>query len=177
MYRNKGLCVFFIIILVISNNCTASDNTFYISPGLRIGWEFGGGLTICPQLALGISIDLDDDKNHNLKYLNITLGIKNFIIRTKDATYDSYCSLQLKAGYQPFLPSSAIGIGGGIGVAFFREEKLIYLRPIATVEGTILFVAFPTIDIFLLKQNKVHADFGILGLFPIPLEKNGFGIE
>ena len=59
MFRKKIYALSFVVFLT-SNTCIASDKTLkYVSPGLRIGYEFGRGLTIGFKFSFGINTDYD----------------------------------------------------------------------------------------------------------------------
>jgi len=161
MFTNKFyMFIFFvavIILITISNTCIASDKSLkYISPGLRIGWEFGRGLTISLKISLGINTDPDFDDNP--KYYNITLGSKVPLFRKTKYLYEEYDFIELQAGCTPF-KHNGLFAGGGLGFMFYQDNNKTKFRPMVTF------------DFIFLENKKISTDFGFLGIMPFPLNK------
>lgn len=165
MYKNRILGIF-IIALIISGNCTASDNTFYVSPGLRIGWDFGRGPTISLKLSLGINTNYNFDDN--TKYYNITFGFKAPLFRKAKYNYEDYKFIELQAGFTPFY-ENLLFLGGGIGFIYYKNGNKTKYHPIITIDcGCFIFAAC---DFLILEDKKISTDFGFLVVAPIPWEK------
>jgi len=166
MFRIKEY-IFGIIVLIISGSSIASDKSFqYVSPGLRIGWNFGRGLTISPKICFGINTDYDfgDDT----KYYNLTIGFKAPLFRKAKYNYEEYSFVELQAGCTPFSENSLF-LGGGLGFMFYKDDNKTKFRPMVTIDfGLLIFVAF---DFIFIEKKKISTDFGFLGIIPIPLKK------
>jgi len=145
----------------------ATSKSFpYISPGLRIGWNFGRGLTISPKISFGINTDynLGDD----MKYYNLTIGFKAPLFRKAKYSYETHKFIEFQAGYTP-IPENGLFLGGGLGFMFYKDDKKTKFRPMATIDfGWLIFLAF---DFVFIEKKKISTDFGLLDIFPIPLSK------
>ncbi len=171
MFRKK-IYALSLVVFLISNSSIASDKTLkYVSPGLRIGYEFGRGLTIGFKFSFGINTDYDFN---NSAYYNITFGVKSPLFRKAKYPYEKYNFIELQAGYAPFT-DNLLFLGGGLGFMFYHDNNKTKFRPTATIDsGCLTFAAF---DFILLENRKISTDFGFLGIFPIPFNKWYLGFD
>ncbi|MFO7890126.1 MAG: hypothetical protein R6V04_07280 [bacterium] len=170
MNRNRALFFFFITLIIISSNCTASDNTFYVSPGLRIGWDFGRGPTISLKFSFGINTNYNTTSNFggNTKYYNITFGFKAPLFRRAKYHYEEYNFIGLQAGCTP-ITDNLLFFGGGLGFMFYKNSHKTKFHPMVTVDfGLLIFGAF---DLIFLENKRISTDFGFLAVVPIPWVK------
>jgi len=173
MFRER-IYVLSLVVFLISNSSIASDKTLkYISPGLRIGYEFGRGLTIGFKFSFGININTDYDFD-NSAYYNITFGVKSPLFRKAKYLYEKYNFIELQAGYTPF-SENLLFLGGGLGFMFYQDSNKTRFRPMVTIDsGWLIFAAF---DFIFLENKKISTDFGFLGIMPIPLNKLDLGFN
>jgi len=150
-------------LLLVSGFCKSEERPLpYISPGLRIGYEFGRGFTFGGKLSLGISTDPE--------YYNVTVGFRGTTSRKPEHSSDDYYFIQVQAGYPkaeswegPFLGSA------GVGIALFGDRGAKRIRPIFNFcYGALLYL---DTDIIVLGGSKIRLDFGTLASVPIPLRR------
>jgi hypothetical protein len=154
-----------VIFLSIFGQLFAEGNIPYISPGLRIGWDFRNVLTIEPKVSFGVVGIIPG-------FINITIGMRNGIIRSKEIQYKDYCHIGIQMGKM----TKTIGerkiqllYGGGLGLSFDGKD---FVPRVSIFSGMMLFA---TAD-FSYKHGKgFNTDIGIQGVMPIPLKKIDFG--
>lgn len=162
----------FLYFLLIPGTCFTSDNTIkYISLGLRIGWDFGHGLTVGARVSLGL---YSCSGLIGSKYINITKGLKAPLFRKLRFSYEGYNFVQLQFGFAPF-PDNPLHLGGGLGTIFYHDENKIIFKPMTTISSG--FLVFTELDILFLERNKISKDFGILGIIPIAIGGLDLGLE
>lgn len=161
-----------IIQFTFSNIAIASsNNNFFISPGIRIGLNFNGGLTFGCQFSFGRYFESESENGIHSYF--ITVGAKSFISKRERSSLPPYFFLKFEATCQPFLPSNAILLLGGAGVALHRKGDMS-LSPLMTLSTG--FLILPSFDI-MLKKKKINIDLGLLCLFPISFDDNLFVVK
>lgn len=156
-----GICIF----VFFNPRFVISGSWAYLSPGVRIGWEIGEGFTMSSKISLGIHFD-----SWPSSYCNVTFGFKKPFFRKNGQPYHF---VEFQAGYMPFRGHDLF-MGGGTGFMFYQENQKTCIRPMATVDfGFLIFTAF---DFVLLENKKLSTDIGILGVLPIPLNRD-IGLE
>jgi hypothetical protein len=137
----------------------------YISPGIRIGYEFGNGFSFGAKVSIGISTDPE--------YYNITIGFQGFGHIESELSINNYYFVQIQAGYPK--PDSWKGpfLGGaGAGIAVFKDQGAKRIRPILNLSyGGLLYL---DADFVVLGGAKIKTDVGVLAVLPIPLRKYNF---
>jgi hypothetical protein len=134
----------------------------YVSPGFRVGYEFGEGLTVGLKISLGINTDPE--------YWNVTTGFKALMFRKPRSAWDAYTYCQFQAGFLPW--HEPIFAGGGIGYAVFSEGPGRVVKPMVTLScGFLLFCEADLVPL----PDRLKCDTGILGVFPVPLRRIDFG--
>jgi hypothetical protein len=134
----------------------------YISPGLRIGYDFGNGFSVGAKISLGIFTDPG--------YYNITLGVRGVSHKKPVPSVDEYNFIQFQAGYPKWGPREMAFLGGaGAGIVFFKDKGINRIKPIFNLSyGLLLFL---DADIIPLSASEFKVDVGTLGVLPIPLRK------
>lgn len=139
----------------------------YISPGIRIGWNIKGKVTLEPKVSFGVYGVAKKDV-----FLDITLGHNVSLGPKRVEPYQKYTYLDLKMGKLADWfgnEKNQYMYGGGLGVVSSSGS----LKPRATLFcGWLVFL---TTDFIFIHWDEIHADFGIQGVLPIPLRKFDFG--
>ena len=134
----------------------------YVSPGIRIGYDFNSHATFELKCSVGFPIG----KN----ILNMTVG-KKYAVNNR-ATYQSHHYLDLQAGrVSDTMTDRKIQLfyGGGIGFIYYEKDGTHHYRPrMTTFAGYLLFT---TADFYLTEENEIASDLGLQLVFPIPLFK------
>jgi hypothetical protein len=155
----KSINYIIILILLFVVNSFAFNILPYISPGIRIGWDFRNSVTFGPKISLGFA-----GIAHG--FYNITFGGRA-CFNSAVPNY-SYCDLQM--GFIPDTMSKRrdqVLFGTGIGIATYNK----HIMPHATVfAGSFLFA---TADF--IWDHRVNTDLGLQAVLPIPLIKISIG--
>jgi hypothetical protein len=150
-------------LLLVSGLCKSEERPIpYISPGLRIGYEFGNGFSVGAKISLGIFTDPE--------YYNITFGVRGVSHKKPSSSVDEYNFIQFQAGYPKRDSWDMAFLGGmGAGVVFFTDKGGKRIKPIFNFSyGLLLFL---DVDIIPLGASQFKVDAGTLGVLPIPLRK------
>ena len=150
-------------LLLVSGLCRSEERPIpYISPGLRIGYEFGNGFSVGAKISLGVFTDPG--------YFNITFGFRGVSHKKPVPSVDEYNFIQFQAGYPKRESWDMAFLGGaGAGVVFFKDEGGNRIKPIFNLSyGLLLFL---DADIIPLDGSKFKVDVGTLGVLPMPLRK------
>jgi len=155
------LLFLFICLIAVENNYAQ-----YISPGIRLGYDFNSHTTFEVKVSVGLAV--------GGSIYNITVG-KKYSINNKE-TYLSHNYIDLQAGdfSKPSSESKTqLFYGAGIGMVFYDTNGTRKYRPRITVfAGYLLFTTF---DFYLNEQNNVESDLGLQLVLPIPLGGIDFG--
>jgi len=146
----------FILLLLLSKNTTAKSNIFpYISPGIEIGFgKHGANLTT--KISVGVNLD-------DFSFVNITYGRAIPVKSVSPSFKNGYRFVEAEGGRS--LYSAFIG-GGGAGVVFLRDEKLVILPKVTLFAGALLF--FRTDHIFYPKyKDPVIGSYGFMFVTPV----------
>jgi len=170
--RKKFTFILALLIIQLANSdrVIASSKTYYISSGLRIGWNFGKGLTIAPQIFFAL--------NNSTQNYAFTLGTRMCILCNRQIQNKFYYFFEFQYDTQPFLRrSNALAVGGGFGFAFFNKDTTTLVRPMISLYTG--FIIYPAVDILFLDSKKIGVDSGVILPLPffIPLnntENGGF---
>ena len=140
--------VFFSISLSVE-----AQESFYISPGLSLGWDGGSSLIFGWKVSLGYYFE-------EKCYYNITYGKQSTIFTWTKNNQINYSYLEIQRGdFLGYYPMSA---SGGIGITFLNEK--IYPK-ISLSAGALLFINLNY------TFNKNIFDFGGNLVLPIPFKK------
>ena len=136
--------------VAVSGNAQYSDFSFYVSPGVSIGWENKTGAIFGWKISLGYS-------KMGIYYYNITFGKKSTL--PEKTPYYYYAEIQ--SGYYPdYLP---IITGVGLGATFLNN----HVYPRVSFSGGLLL--FANIDYTF--KAKLYNMGGSL-VFPYPFNKH-----
>lgn len=128
----------------------------YVSPGLRVGYEFGKGLTVGLKISLGV--------NAEGNYYNITLGVRAVSRRDLASRKETYSYYQFQAG----TPLNGIHGGGGVGFAVSGKDMERRVDPMFTLSyGMGLYSELDAVRM----PERFRCDLGVLGIIPVPLRK------
>ena len=138
----------------------------YISPGLRLGYDFDSHATF--ELKVSVGFGLWEN------IYNVTVGKKYSINKRKTYCSHNYLDLQVGDLSNTFGErKTQLFYGGGIGIIFYDREGIRRYRPrITTFAGYLLFT---TADFYLSEQNNVESDIGLQLVLPIPIGGVDFG--
>ena len=153
-------------IILIAGACYSSEKPIpYISPGLRIGHEFGNGFSVGAKISLGIFTDPG--------YYNITFGFRGVSHKKPAPSVDEYNFIQFQAGYPKRDSWGAAFLGGaGAGIVIFEDKGARRIKPIFNLSyGLLLFL---DADIIPLSASEFKLDVGTLAVLPIPLKEVDF---
>ncbi len=139
----------------------------YISPGVRVGYDFSSHFTFGLKISFGIYNSGD--------FVNLTYG-KKFAIGQK-STYANHNYIDLQLGkLTETLGNRKLQIyyGGGIGIIFYKNKNMWHYSPrLTTFAGNFFFTTF---DLNFIKWKKLEPDIGFQLVLPIPLgEKPSLG--
>lgn len=130
-----------------------AQESFYISPGLSLGWDGGSSLIFGWKVSLGYYME-------EKCYYNITFGKQNTIFTDVKNEQINYGYLEIQRGdFFGYYPFSA---GGGIGITFLNDK--IYPK-ISLSAGALLFINLNY------TFNKNLFDLGGNLVLPIPFKK------
>jgi len=128
----------------------------YVSPGLRVGYEFGRGLTLGLKISLGFATEGD--------YFNITLGVRASSKRDPASREETFSYFQFQAG----TPLNGIHGGGGVGFAVSGKEMERRVDPMFTLSYGVGL--YSELDVIRMPE-RFRCDLGVLGIIPVPLRK------
>lgn len=160
----RKLYIILIFHFCFCSNLIAKDIIPYISPGIRIGWDFKCGLSISPKLSIGLA-EIEDGT-----FINLTVGTRKF---QKPITGNgNFVYLDFQAG-TVFEELPGIFLGGGLGLLFGKSKEGSKIIPRTTIfSGCFLF---STIDLTYWNRSKISVDPGVEAVLPIPLKRIDFG--
>ncbi|MGE5498486.1 MAG: hypothetical protein ACM3Q2_10465 [Syntrophothermus sp.] len=150
MRKTKTISLLFLLLLV-TGKLNAQDNIPYLSPGITLGWNSNGAISISPKISLGVIW------NGGI-YTNITIGAMATFSKAK-YNYE-YCELQ--AG------SIRHFISGGAGFAITHRDNNREVVPKLSLSAG--FLLFANLDMAV-HPDSVNTNWGIQGVFPIILNK------
>ncbi len=152
---------FCLVAFVLGPNLYAQQ---YISPGVRIGYDFNGHVSFGLKISVGV---YDKDS-----FINLTWGKKFLIGEKKTIPYSNYSYFDLQMGqFSGPMGKRKIQLffGGGIGLIFYRGADKNHWAPrITTFAGNLVFTA---LDVNFIKEKKFHPDLGIQLVLPLPFGK------
>lgn len=137
----------------------------YVSPGIRLGYDFNSHTTFELKVSLGVVADG--------KAFNVTIGKKYALSNTESYLPHNYLDLQFGDFTETIGKRKAqLFYGGGIGVVFYKKEGVTHFHPgITTFAG---FAFFATAD-FYLNESNIESDLGLQFVLPLPLGGVDFG--
>ena len=167
----KKIISFFMLCLVVCSPvvCLAGEDKvfgFYISPGIRFGWDFEKKFTFSTKISIGLMFKGG--------FINLTYGSKYPVLQdayVTDPNFEKYDYVDVQAGF--FNPKKTLTLytGGGAGLIFYKEDGEHKTAPRMTLfSGCIIF---PTLDIIFLPVHT-RWDTGLQIVAPIPFVKDGF---
>lgn len=163
--------LFLIILISISqSNNLLSSPIFYISPGVRIGWSFGYGVTLAYKISLGVNLDTQLNQNGN--YWNITFGYKKRIFKQGSKFLYNHHFFRLEGGFKPNNQNSLFA-GAGIGICIFNEN----IKPMLMTTLDYGALVFASLDMYHSFDTIVQPDLGMLTVLPIPFTKIDSGFN
>ena len=162
----KKVKKYFLLCLVVFTPiiCSAGDwdgVLFYISPGIRFGWDFEKKFTFSTKISVGCMFEGG--------LVNITYGSKYPVLQdayVTDPNFEKYDYVDVQAGF--FNPKETLTLytGGGAGLIFYKEDGVNKSAHRITVfSGCIVF---STLDIIFLPGHT-RWDPGVQIVAPVPL--------
>ena len=163
-----------ILIFLVGNFLNASAESFwYLSPGLRIGWNFSGNFTVDGKISIGLNTD---DNLNKITFCNITLGFNALAFaKAKENKFNEYNYVQFQAG-SSFLDieDNLFITGMGAGFIFNTNNKNDFSPIIRLFSG---FIVFPELDLIFLKRKQIVSYFGVRGVIPGSMQKINIGFD
>lgn len=148
MQKSKTTALLFLL-LIIAGKINAQDNIPYLSPGVTLGWNSKGAISISPKISLGVLW------NGGI-YTNITIGA----VATFSNTNYNYEYCELQAG------SIRNFVSGGAGFAITHRDNITKTVPKFSLSAG--FLLFANLDLAV-HPDSVNTNLGIQGVFPIML--------
>jgi hypothetical protein len=146
----------FLAVLFIAQGIFAIAPNFYFSPGVRLGWSFGGGLTLGAKISFGVY-------SHD-EFANITFGGQNLIFAHAQPRFENHAYADIEGG---LLVANAVYGGGGLGCIFY--DRKIGLKVAPRVTSFIGYGLFPTLDLLYVRGLGIKSNLGLQGVVPIPI--------
>lgn len=155
----KTILITLLTIITPLVSAANDDIAPYISPGVRIGWNFKKVITFDCKCSFGIA--------GNSRFYNITGGFRNAIFNFSSTNFDKYFHLDINMGKTGGIPlfeiENSLMYGGGIGIGFNQYD----IFPCMTIFTG--FGLFTSIDMFYSKSRGFNTDLGFQGVLPIPI--------
>ena len=84
----------------------SEDWITYVTPGIRLGWDFGDGLTFGGKISVGLLRDADLNES---MFFNVTVGFKAPLTNREKFWYREYNFIQANSACKrkPFLSAAA----------------------------------------------------------------------
>ncbi len=158
------------LLLTISISFAGSDKSerlnggMYLSPGIRIGYTFGQGISFSAKLSLGVAFGVDHLRNN---FVNVTFGMKRIFIKESTKLWYNpftYKEVQFGTLRRDLYP---IYIGGSVGV--YGEVGGVKSIPGIRWSAFSGFLGFGSVEFESFDGNKVLVDAGIVGVYPLLL--------
>ena len=156
----KTYCGF--IIFIMSVQLASAGWTPYVSPGLRMGYVFGHGLSFSTKISLGLAFGEKDDFNN---YVNITFGVKEIRSGKQAITWPKlYKYTEVQFGT---LQKELKGyVGGSLGYYNPTNDQ-----PVAGTRWSACYgvFGFGSLEVESFGKDVTLYDLGAVGVLPIPL--------
>jgi len=138
----------------------------YISPGIRLGYDFSSHITLGFKVSFGVGL--------GGVVTNFTYGKKLALNQKANYTTHNYIDIQFGSFSEPMGDRKIqLFYGGGIGIIYYDKNGKRYYHPrVTTIAGYLLFT---TLDLNLINWNKVKPDLSLQLVLPIPLGDVNFG--
>jgi len=132
----------------------------YISPGIRLGYDFKAGFNLGLKLSAGVDTDGST--------ISLTFGRKFGL--GGESKFKTHNYIDLQAGrLSDTMGERKIQLfyGGGAGIIFYKENGKTVYHP--RVTGFVGYIVFTTLDINLINWKNPESDLGLQLVLPIPL--------
>ena len=162
-----------ILFILTLNTLYSSEYLGYLSPGFALGINSSGQVYIDGKISIGMMQHWDIDKFHSASF---TLGFNSLLSnKAKTDLGNEYNYFLVQYGGSLFQQNFLLS-GIGIGKIFNVKKKYYGSKLIRIYTGAIVF---PEIDFLFLEKDKINKNYGVHGVFPIPIystEHLGFSL-
>jgi hypothetical protein len=135
-----------------------NQSTYYVSPGIGIGWDLQSNWMLNLKLSFGKMVD-------EKYYYNLTVGKKFSLDKNINKGNNGYTHFEIQIG--SFFEKYPLSSGFGLGIASFVQNQNNEIYPkISFFSGIGLFGTFE----YVYKKNRI--EFGIKGVLPIPFNES-----
>ena len=152
--------LFLFLIIILSNYSKSIDNhDYYVNPGVRIGYIFGGGFTWNTEVTFGL---LNRTYYYPLFHYSIAIGYQSLPVESKGSFYAA-----VQGGI------TILGLSKGITVYKNKNEIIFGKRNAIYLGITPVIVSY---DVFILPEDSVkYHSVGAWGKIPILDPEAGWG--
>ncbi len=152
-----------ILLLLLPLSAQSSDVIYYISPGIRINFNFQHGIqSIGGKVSFGFYADQS--------FVNLTVAAQEPFLKKTHSREHRFVFMELQ--YGNFYAGAPVAFGGGVGLSFFK--KINSLKPLPRVSFFAGSLAFFTYDFVMTPSGKVDETMGVELALPIPVRPNQF---
>jgi len=165
-WRSRCGWLFALFTIILPILSAANDDIIpYLSPGLRIGWNFKHDITLDAKICLGLT-------GVGPGFCNVTAGVRGAMFNFSHSDFDNFFHFDVQmGGVGNFLfdRNNSLIYGGGLGIGFDRNGAFPCM---SIFSGMLLFT---TLDMFYSKSRGFNTDLGFQGVLPLPLKSLDFG--
>lgn len=178
MYSVRIIQYAFTLLLGISLSYAGSDESgrldagLYLSPGVRIGYIWGEGISISGKLSLGVAFGDDYSRNN---FVNVTFGMKRIFVKDRSKLwYNPYTYKEVQFGtfQRDLLP---VYIGGSLGV--YGEIGGVKNNSGIRWSAFSGMLGFASFEFESFERNIPLFDVGIVGVFPVPIDRGNWQLS
>lgn len=157
----RSILILIFIISILSS--LSAENIWYVSPGICIGWNSSGNFVLDGKISIGINVE---NNSNSFLFYNLTLGFNALpFTKAKRTQSIEYNYAQFQAGTNLF-ENKIILSGMGAGFIFNTNSKNDFSPIVRFFSGLLIF---PELDLLFLKSTQFRSNFGIRGIYPIPI--------
>ena len=148
------------------------DAGLYISPGIRIGYAYGEGLSLSGKLSVGVAFGTETFRNN---FVNVTFGMKRIFVKDQAKIWHSpftYQEVQFGTLQRDFLPvyiGGSVGIYGEIGGV--KNTRGLRWSAFSGLLG------FASLEFESFDGSTPLADLGFVGVLPLPIGRDNWQLS
>ena len=131
-------------------------STYYLNPGIGIGWNFNSKLIFSAKLSFGRMVNEE-------YYYNLTIGGKYFTNKAENSWETQYLYIEPQFGL--FFNRYPLSGGSGFGLAFYPKERLFSAKG-SLFGGRGLFLSLD----YIFKNQMTDMDLKLV--IPYPFNDN-----
>ncbi|GAB4180075.1 MAG: hypothetical protein Kow00108_16270 [Calditrichia bacterium] len=137
----------------------SAESTPYVSPGIKLNYLPGKGISLGAKLSIGV---INDET-----FVNMTLGTQKLLNKNTDY---SFRFVEVQGGTStPYNKSTSLISGGGLGIMIHNSNGQKSISPKLNLFSGLLM--FGEINVYLDEQKKLTGNIGLEGVVPLPAKK------